>query len=276
MLKPEDNFDPTKTPPDPKSNALEGFDSLRSDADNHEIVGPSTSPDTLRMLFPPRPWGLGAVLAAIVTALAFLGLGLIILVLATGEDAAGTALVFNASLVAVTVVIISVSLVFGPLTHGGGLPSLGLSGSRVSTNQIWLLSLGVLFAILLINGAYTTIVDLLGIDILQPPDLPFDNFSPLSLVIAGIMVSLVGPFAEEVFFRGFVLRGLNHQWGRVAALLVGSAIFSLAHANVAIIIPIFVAGVLLGWLYLRTGSLWGCIAVHGVQNAAAFSVAILL
>ena len=131
-------------------------------------------------------------------------------------------------------------------------------------------------AVLLFNGAYTSVVNALGIEVLQPQDLPFDEYGATALVFSGIFVALAGPFAEELVFRGFVFRGLAHRWGPAAGILLSAAIFSIAHANVAVLIPIFVAGLLLGWLYHRTGSLWGCVWVHATQNAVAFSAALFL
>ena len=227
-------------------------------------------------LFPPRPWGLGAVLAAIVTALAFLGLGVAVLALSTGEDGGATPLRFNVSLTVVVVVVLATAWIFGPAMHGGGLHSLGLRSSNTSKGSSWLLPPAVLVAVLIFNVVYVAIVNQLGFDFFIPEELPFDEFGPLALAISGFLVILAGPFAEEVFFRGFVLKGLTHRWRPVTGLLVSAAIFSFAHASPAILIPIFVAGMLLGWLYLRTGSLWGCVWVHGAQNGVAFIAALTL
>ena len=247
MSKPEDQFDP-----------------------------PAEDAALVEQLFPPRPWGLGAVLAAIVTALAFLGLGLLVLALTVGEDGADSPLVFNISLAIVVVVILAAAWIFGPAMHGGGLRSLGLRDSKASRGASWLLPPAVLIAVLMFNAAYVAVVNQLGIDLLQPQELPFDEFGPLALAISGFLVVLAGPFAEEVFFRGFVLSGLIRRWGPVMGLVVSAVIFSIAHANLAILIPIFVAGLLIGWLYLRTGSLWSCFWIHGAQNAVAFIAALTL
>ena len=227
------------------------------------------------MLIPAASWGLTAVAAAILVALAGLGVGLIAIRLAVGQEGTESALAFNVSLMVIVVIMFSTAWFFGPAMHGGGARSLGLIQSS-SRSMSWLLPPAVLVAVLLFNGAYVAVVSQLGIDFLKPQELPFDDYSPLALAITGVMVILAGPFAEEVFFRGFILSGLTRRWGPVMGLLVSAAIFGLAHASVAIIIPIFVAGALLGWLYLRTGSLWSCVWVHGAQNAVAFAAVLLL
>ena len=227
-------------------------------------------------LIPTASWGLTAVAAAILVALAGLGLGLIFLRLAVGNEGVVSALAFNVSLMLIVVMMFSTAWFFGPAMHGGGARSLGLIPSQTSRSMSWLLPPAVLVAVLLFNAAYVSVVTQLGIDFLKPQELPFHDYSPPALAITGVMVILAGPFAEEVFFRGFVLSGLTRRWGPVVGLLVSAAIFSLAHASMAIIIPIFVAGALLGWLYLRTGSLWSCVWVHGAQNAVAFAAVLLI
>ena len=258
---PPTNEDPQFPPPPP-------FDD--------EITTPPPNADQIHALFPPRPWGLGAVLAAIITALACLGVGLLVITLTVGEGGADSALVFNVSLIIIAVVLIPTAWLFGPAMHGGGLRALGLRPPQTTKQASWLLPPIAMIVMLAFNTAYVTLVNQLGIDWLTPPDLPFDEYGPLALTVAGIMVVIVGPFAEEVFFRGFVYSGLVLRWGVLAGLIVSALIFSLAHASVAILIPIFFAGVVLGWLYHRTGSLWGCVWVHVTQNAFAFAATLLL
>ena len=244
------------------------------EGDESWVAAPSGDTSADETLIPPVSWGLTAVAAAILVALAGLGLGLIFLRFAVGNEGVESALAFNVSLMVIVVMMFSTAWFFGPAMHGGGARSLGLI--QTSRSMSWLLPPAVLVAVLLFNAAYVAVVTQLGIDLLKPQELPFDDYSPPALAITGVMVILAGPFAEEVFFRGFVLSGLTRRWGPVVGLLVSAAIFSLAHASVAIIIPIFVAGALLGWLYLRTGSLWSCVWVHGAQNAVAFVAVLLL
>ena len=248
------------------------------EGDESWAAAPSGDTSADETLIPVASWGLTAVASAILVALAGLGLGLglIFLRFAVGNEGVESALAFNVSLMVIVVMMFSTAWFFGPAMHGGGARSLGLIPSQTSRSMSWLLPPAVLVAVLLFNAAYVAVVTQLGIDLLKPQELPFDDYSPPALAITGVMVILAGPFAEEVFFRGFILSGLTRRWGPVVGLLVSAAIFSLAHASVAIIIPIFVAGALLGWLYLRTGSLWSCVWVHGAQNAVAFVAVLLL
>ncbi len=276
MTTPEDQEDVQAETSSPTPTSRNEANLTSPNDDEGGTAGPSVEESPEKALFPPRPWGLGAVLAGIVTALAFLGLGLLVLALAANEDAADSSLVFNLSLAIVVVVILTTAWIFGPGMHGGGLRSLGVRPPQSSRSESWLLPPVILFAVLLFNAAYVAVISQLGIDTLTPPELPFDEFGPLALAVSGFLVVLAGPFAEEVFFRGFIQSGLVRTWGPVTGLLVSAAIFGIAHASVAILIPIFVAGLLIGWLYQRTGSLWSCVWVHGTQNGVAFFVALTL
>ena len=87
------------------------------------------------------------------------------------------------------------------------------------------------------------------------------------MIVAVIAVLI--PFVEEVFFRGFLFAGLAARFGALTGLIVSAAVFAIAHADVKVMIPIFVAGLLFGWAYHRTKTLWVPISAHACQNLAA-------
>ena len=122
-------------------------------------------------------------------------------------------------------------------------------------------------------AAYTAIVDGLGIDALQPEStLPFEAMRDrLTFVLAGIAVVVAAPLAEEVFYRGLIFGGLQ-RWGFWPAALISGAVFSGVHFDVGSFIPFFLIGVLLAWLFWRSGSLWESIALHALYNGISFSI----
>ena len=88
-----------------------------------------------------------------------------------------------------------------------------------------------------------------------------------------VVVGLAAPFVEELVMRGAVLRSLlkwneNHWLG----ITISAVLFSLLHANPAQMPHAFLAGLLLGWLYYRTGSILPGVMVHWVNNSVAFAV----
>lgn len=87
-------------------------------------------------------------------------------------------------------------------------------------------------------------------------------------LLALLAVAIAPPF-EEVFFRGFVYRGLAHSWGWWRAALVSGALFGVAHFQLDVALPLGVLGVALAWVYERTGSLWSSIVLHALFNGLA-------
>ena len=153
--------------------------------------------------------------------------------------------------------------------------ALGLRPALVPRSRAVLFAVGTLAASLAASFVYVAIIDLIDVDILSPPDIPSDIVFPgLAGALTFQALAVVTPVAEEVFFRGFVFAGLAPRLGVGWAMVVSSAVFSLFHLDVGVLIPIFVTGLLLAWLYHRTGSLWPGMLAHGGQNALAVAVAV--
>lgn len=84
-----------------------------------------------------------------------------------------------------------------------------------------------------------------------------------------VLLAVVVPVGEEVFFRGFVYGGLRARWGVAAAVLGSAVFFTVVHVQVVHALPIFILGVLLALLYERTGGLLASIVTHAINNVIA-------
>ena len=93
-------------------------------------------------------------------------------------------------------------------------------------------------------------------------------------VASVLMIVVIGPFTEEVFFRGFIFPALRARLGLGLALVVSGAIFAVFHVDPKVMLPIFVTGVMLAWLYHKTGSIWPPLVAHALQNALALAVSL--
>jgi|GEM_PF-760969 len=97
--------------------------------------------------------------------------------------------------------------------------------------------------------------------------------------LVGIAV-LMGPLLEEVVFRGLLQTLLIDTLGRRfrwTAVLIAAAVFALIHAGAVSWHGwpgLFVLGLVLGWLYERTGSLLPCYLAHALFNAANIAMAV--
>ena len=134
----------------------------------------------------------------------------------------------------------------------------------------WLgLALSVTFSAL-----YAAMVSLLGLDYLVPDPVPADALGEGLYRVATIAIlGVFGPLAEEVFYRAFLLAALVHPVGALRAALIASAVFAASHGNLSILVPVFVSGLILSWLYLKTRSLIPPFTAHAAQNILALSLA---
>ena len=88
-----------------------------------------------------------------------------------------------------------------------------------------------------------------------------------------VAVGILAPLAEEVVFRGAILRtllGIMSKKNHWVAIIISAALFGLAHFNEAQFINALLMGLLLGWMYYRTGSLVPGILLHWVNNTMAY------
>jgi membrane protease YdiL (CAAX protease family) len=96
-----------------------------------------------------------------------------------------------------------------------------------------------------------------------------DSVAELGLVFLGAAVAPA--FSEEIFFRGFVQRGLERRLGRWPGIVVTAAVFGILHG--AVRAPVIAAlGVLFGWMASRSGSVWPSIVAHAATNGIAIAV----
>lgn len=89
------------------------------------------------------------------------------------------------------------------------------------------------------------------------------------------VICLLAPIGEELVFRGAVLHKLL-EWKperRWLMITFSAVLFAVAHMNPAQIIHPLLIGLLLGWMYERTGSIIPGVAYHWANNTAAFLLA---
>lgn len=88
-----------------------------------------------------------------------------------------------------------------------------------------------------------------------------------------LVIGMLVPVAEEMVFRGAVLRRLLRMMPQVnhwVPIVISAILFGLVHGNLPQFIHAFIIGLLLGWMYSRTGSIVPGIVFHWVNNTVAF------
>ena len=88
--------------------------------------------------------------------------------------------------------------------------------------------------------------------------------SPFWFFIVG---AVFAPLVEEIFFRGFLFQGFRARYGWPVGMLLSSAIFAAAHLDLVALIPTFILGNVLAYVYHRSNSVWPGIFLHFLVNA---------
>ena len=102
----------------------------------------------------------------------------------------------------------------------------------------------------------------------------FDRLSHNTLGVLGLAV--LAPLLEEVLFRGAIqgalMRFFDRPW---PAIIVAALVFGIIHWNPVQTVYATLFGIVLGWIYYRTGSLMSVIVGHVLNNTFAVITTLL-
>ena len=86
------------------------------------------------------------------------------------------------------------------------------------------------------------------------------------------VVALLGPFVEELFFRGALFGALRRGHSAIITTLVVSLCFALGHLDLRLLLPLFLVALVIGDVRERSGSIWPGLALHAAFNSATLAV----
>lgn len=92
-----------------------------------------------------------------------------------------------------------------------------------------------------------------------------DVTSNYQLVLLFFTLAVIPAFVEELLFRGLVLTNLL-PYGRGWAIVGSAVLFGIMHGNIEQLFYATAAGVVLGYVYVKTKSIWPCVLIHFVNN----------
>ena len=95
----------------------------------------------------------------------------------------------------------------------------------------------------------------------------------LGLLVALVIVVVVGPFVEELAFRGVILRALGQRLGMWPAIVSSAVLFAGYHFSAWAFVPLLALGVASGWLAWTRRTIWGAIALHSLYNGIVVTAA---
>lgn len=152
-----------------------------------------------------------------------------------------------------------------------GLLSGLLIGGAIFTTYLWLmLPLGVMESVKVVAQAKLT---------------AYGGDSVLGLAAIGLFYSLFHSGFEELYWRGFIYRGLSQRIADNGALILSSIGFMSHHVLVlgkffgygtpwtyVCSAGVAVGGIIWGVMFRKTGSLWPAWLSHGIVDAALFFI----
>lgn len=88
-----------------------------------------------------------------------------------------------------------------------------------------------------------------------------------------LLTAIFAPIFEEWLCRGMILRGLLTKMKPGWAIVVSALFFAVIHMNPWQALNAFIIGVVMGYVYFKTGCLWLTMLIHFVNNGFAVIMA---
>ena len=147
--------------------------------------------------------------------------------------------------------------------------------SRDASPSFGSMSAVIFFLLLLaLTPAFSILIEPLTVWI-KMPDFIKDLFGEIGNHgwLSFFSLVIMAPLFEEWLCRGVALNGLlKNGYSPQAAIAWSACMFGVIHLNPWQAIPAFMMGLLFGWIYWRTRSLWAAIFMHAVNNGLSIAL----
>lgn len=152
------------------------------------------------------------------------------------------------------------AFIFMLMTRKSGREPMRL-GVRVFPNApaVIISAMGAIVLFAYVNSFMVSFIDYSKVYVTEPLD------TPIKILLGFISIAIVPALAEEFLFRGCILSNLL-PYGKTGAIVFSALLFSLMHGNFAQFLYTFVAGLVLGIVYIETGSIWTPTFIHLFNN----------
>lgn len=153
-----------------------------------------------------------------------------------------------------------------------------LGFNRINLNLIFLVAVTIIVAFPAIN-LFASLNELISLpqwmndmeEKAQSLTKAFMNVSSFGgLLVNFIMIAILPALGEELLFRGIIQKLFSEITGKVVwGIIISAFLFSAMHLQFQGFLPRFALGVLLGYFYVWSGSLWLPIIAHFINNSIA-------
>lgn len=92
--------------------------------------------------------------------------------------------------------------------------------------------------------------------------------TPGQFLVLFIVVALLAPLTEELFYRGMVYPVFRSYIGKAWGMCAAGGVFALVHGDLWRAVPLAAGGIFLCYIYEKTGSILVSTLTHGIWNGA--------
>ncbi|MCG8482999.1 MAG: CPBP family intramembrane metalloprotease [Clostridia bacterium] len=94
-----------------------------------------------------------------------------------------------------------------------------------------------------------------------------------TIIVNMLLIAVIPAIGEELLFRGVLIRFFKKWSGHIhLAVILSSFLFSALHLQFYGFLPRFALGLILGYSFVWTGSLWVPIILHFVNNGSVLAI----
>jgi membrane protease YdiL (CAAX protease family) len=232
----------------------------------------------------PQPWSPLTWLGPLLALLAIVVLGNVLAPLVAPDDGTARAVYGVAVTVGGELLLIAALVGFGrPVAarEGGWRTAFGLDGVRRGDWLPWITGFAILYAC---RTAVTFVAALLtdGRAVREAGNLPLGHPTVLSVAVLALTAVVLAPIAEELMFRGLLLRSFLRKMSFWPAALLSSLLFALFHVYevstllgaVTLALSVGILGLGNCYVVRVTGRLAPAILIHATYNALALALAV--
>jgi uncharacterized protein len=103
-----------------------------------------------------------------------------------------------------------------------------------------------------------------------------DSKDSSAFIFFMLTAAVAAPLFEEYLFRGFLMPSLTRYLVPWQAIVVSGVVFAAAHLSLSELLPLAVLGMILGYIYHRTGNLLASMLLHSLWNGGSLLTLYLL
>jgi membrane protease YdiL (CAAX protease family) len=205
-------------------------------------------------------------------------IGILGLLTATGSDADAEVTVGVLVVSSLVGWLFSVGVPVVATTTKGNGPVADL-GLRFEARDLLYFPLGVAIqavAVPLLYWPILRVLDQTTDDVSSEARELVDSASGPGILVLVLIVAVGAPIAEELFYRGLVLRSVEKRWTTTVAVVTSTVLFGVVHLQGLQLPALLLIGAVLAVLTVRTDRLGPAILCHSGFNACTLFVLLVL